>query len=296
MSKDTIFEIVDDLPKSSITVHALKALDFVVPGEWENVVGFDETIRVVSGETDEKWVQKIGERAIKLYNDRSQGYQRAVWIYQTIDFTDKALATAALADKVGEKINFLSFLSKLTPKADNAQVMDLSLKVVGEAVAFCYVNGLPGDKVSEFARSLADYSGESLMRMAALVCFDGIVPLGTDFMDSTIATLDKMNPSELEKNDLFQKIGSLIPGDGITEQFGFVQHSVSLVRDWANSFVSSNNLSVDKITGSLKNFIEITDDKMDYLGAFLDITTNYFEHTGIQTVARRLIQRAVSEI
>jgi len=41
-------------------------------------------------------------------------------------------------------------------------------------------------------------------------------------------------------------------------------------------------------------FVEVADDKLDYLGAFLDV--NYYEHTGTQTLARRLIERAVAEI
>jgi hypothetical protein len=48
--------------------------------------------------------------------------------------------------------------------------------------------------------------------------------------------------------------------------------------------------------GSLKNFIEISDDKLDYVAGFLDATTNYFDYTGVQTVGRRLIERAVAEI
>jgi hypothetical protein len=46
----------------------------------------------------------------------------------------------------------------------------------------------------------------------------------------------------------------------------------------------------------MQRFVEITDDKLDYLGAFLDVTTNYYEHTGTQTLARRLIERAAAEI
>ena len=40
----------------------------------------------------------------------------------------------------------------------------------------------------------------------------------------------------------------------------------------------------------------MTDDRLDYVAAFLDLTTNYYEHTGIQSVARSLIQRTVNEI
>ncbi len=296
MSKETIYELVDNLPNSSVTVQALRALDFVVPGEWQNIVGFEETIRVVTGETDQEWIQKIGERAIQLYNDRSQGYQRAIWIYQTIDTADKALGAAAMADKVGTKVNLLSFLSWLTPKADQTQLIDFSVKVVGESVAFCYTNGLPGDSVVDFARSLADYSNESIMRMAALICFDGMIPLGTEFLDTVLSSLEKLDASQLEENQTFQHIRDLIPGESTSEQLGFMQHSMASVHGWMKSFINSHNLNREQVTASLRNFIEISDDKLDYLGAFLDMATNYFEHTGIQTVARRLVQRAVSEI
>jgi hypothetical protein len=40
----------------------------------------------------------------------------------------------------------------------------------------------------------------------------------------------------------------------------------------------------------------VSDSKLDYLAAFLDVTTNYYEHTGTQTLARRLIERAYAEI
>ncbi|GAC1496309.1 MAG: hypothetical protein NVS2B14_10240 [Chamaesiphon sp.] len=61
-------------------------------------------------------------------------------------------------------------------------------------------------------------------------------------------------------------------------------------------FVSSHNLTPEKVVNNLQNFVEISKDKLDYLGAFLDMTTNYYTHTGVQTLARRLIERAVAEI
>jgi hypothetical protein len=36
--------------------------------------------------------------------------------------------------------------------------------------------------------------------------------------------------------------------------------------------------------------------KLQVVAAFLDITTNYYSHTGTQTVARSLITRAAGEI
>jgi hypothetical protein len=58
MSK-AIYEIVDELPTDNMTVKVLKTLDFVVPGQWENLVGFENTIRQVTGETDEDMIVRF---------------------------------------------------------------------------------------------------------------------------------------------------------------------------------------------------------------------------------------------
>ena len=76
MSK-SIFELVDNLPKKNITTMMLNSLDFAVPGQWQNLVGFENTIRHVSGESDQEMIQQIGDRAVWLFNDKSQGYQKS---------------------------------------------------------------------------------------------------------------------------------------------------------------------------------------------------------------------------
>ncbi len=296
MSK-AIFELVDELPTSNITTMALKSLDFVVPGQWNNLVGFENTIRAVTGETDEALIQQIGERAVYLYNDRSQGYQRAMWLYQTVDRTDQALATAALANAASGKIPLIGgLINRVTPKAGKAQTIDLSLKLVVELVAFCQINGIPGDSIGDFVGSLADYSGESLMRMAALVCFDGLIPLGPDFIRHAQSTLSGTSPSDLEQNQTFSRISNDIPGADSTSKLNFIGRSFDSVKGWMSNLVVSRSLTPQKVANNLQKFVDITDDKLDYLGAFLDVTTNYYEHTGTQTLARRLIERAVAEI
>lgn len=295
MSKP-IQTLVDELPTNNLTISMLRSLDFVVPGEWQNVVGFDNTIRTVTGETDEDLIQQIGERAIYLYNDRSQGYQRGMWLYQTVDSTDRALGTAALANKVGEKIPLLGFLNRVTPKADKAQTIDLSLKLVAELVAFCSINGIPGDSIGDFVKSLGEYSGESLMRMVALVCVDGLIPLGPDFILKAQSALSKTSPEELEKNSTFQQMNEAIPGGNSAGKLNFINESFDSVKGWMSGLVTSKDLTPEKVANNLQRFVEVADDKLDYLGAFLDVTTNYYEHTGTQTLARRLIERAVAEI
>jgi hypothetical protein len=290
------YQIVDELPTNNMTVMVLKSLDFVIPGQWKNTVGFVNTIREVTGETDERLIQQIGDRAVWLFNDKSQGYQRALWLYQTIDSSDSALGAAALANKVGEKIPLFGFLNKVTPNPEKAQTIDLSLKLIVELVAFCQINGIPGDSIGDFVGSLADYSGESLMRMAALICLDGLIPLGPNFIESTLSTLGNLSPNELQNNSTFSSISNLIPGGSVGGQLNFISNSFDSVKGWMSDFVGSRNLTRENVFGNLQNFVEFTDDKLDYLAAFLDMTTNYYEHTGIQTLARRLIERAVAEI
>jgi hypothetical protein len=295
MSKP-IYEIVDELPSKSLTTRLLSALDWVVPGEWKNVVGFDNTIRLVTGETNEARIQKIGERAVALYNDKTQGYQRALWLYQTVDSVQGLGGFASFLDKLGESVKMLGFLRKITPQADTTQAVDFGVKLVTEIVAFCKINGIPGDRITDFVESLADCRHEALMRMAALICVDGVLPLGPDFMDKALALLDKTGVSGLTENKAFEKISSMIPGNTPDKQLGFIKEGVGGVQGWMKSFVSSKNLSTESITDRLRGTIGKLDSSGDWIAASIDMTTNYFEHTGTQTIARSLISRAAAEV
>ena len=295
MSK-SIFQIVDELPTGGLTVMSLKSLDFIIPGQWTNPVGFENTIKLVTGESDDSLIQQIGDRAVHLYNDKTQGYQRAMWLYETVDSASSALGAAALAGKIGQDVSFLGFLSNLTPKPEKSQSIDLCIKLVVELVAFCQINGIPGDSIGDFIGSLGDYSGESLMRMAALVCFDGLIPLGPDFALKGLETLKGLSPSDLDSNPVFKSVGELIPGGGAAGQLSFVTQSFESATGWMNGFVSSHGLTPENVVNNLASFIEISKDKLEYLGAFLDVSTNYYYHTGAQTLARRLTERAFAEI
>jgi hypothetical protein len=294
MSKP-IYELVDELPKGGLTVAALNSLDFVVPGQWNNLVGFVNTIRVVTGETDEALIQQIGERAVTLFNDKSQGYQRALWLYETVDSASGFLGAAALMNRIGQD-TFLGFLKNLTPKPERAQSIDLCVKLVTELVAFCQINGIPGDSIGDFLAALKDYGGESLMRMTALVSFDGLIPLGAGFTDQALSVLKGMSPSDLEQNQTFKGVKDLIPGENAAGQLGFITQSFESTKGWMDNFVSSKQLTQAKVVDNLSNFVQFSKDKLDYVGAFLDVSVKYYRHTGIQTLARRLIERAVAEI
>jgi len=289
----SIVQLVDELPTSGMTITVLNALDFVVPGEWDNLIGFDRTIKTVTGEDDPGLISQIKDRAIELYNDEGEGYQRAVWLYQTVDTAASALGTAAMANKVGQDISFLGFLQNLTPKPEKAQAIDLGMKIVVELLAYCQINGIPGDSIGDFLGSLADYGGESKMRMAAMVCLDGLVPLGPNFIKAAGDWIGSATQSSLEENEAFRNIQKMIPG---TDKVAFVGQAFNSVSSWMGNFVSDRGLSPQAVLQHLQGFVDIADDKLDYVGAFLDMSTNYYYHTGVQTVAKRLIDRAYAEI
>lgn len=295
MSK-SIPEYVNRLPKRSVTVYVLRSLDFLVPGQWENIVDFEEMVIKVTGEKDPALIKAVTQRADALFRDRSERYRRAWNLYGTADSTDRLLAAAALTNKIGERVRFLSILARLTPKADTAQTIDFSMKLTIELLNFCLINGIPGDSIGDFVAALADYSKDDLMRMSALVCLDGIMPLGADFSRAVINTLDKLSPDELESNRTYRAIGKEIPGQDTPSKLSFILKSVDSVKGWMQDFVTKNDLTSEKVYGSIQNFIDVSDNRLDYWSAFLDMTTSYYTHTGTQTIARRIIERAVNEI
>lgn len=291
-----IDDLVDNLPMSNMTVYMLRALDSVVPGEWQNLVGFKDTIRAVTGETDKKTVKKIRDRALELYADPAQGYQRALWIYQTVDSADSAIGAAAMANKIGEKIGFLSFLNKLTPKADTLQSIDLCLKLVAELLAVSAMNQISITNINSLAGVLTQYHNESLMRIAALICVDGIIPLGPDFIKKVQANFATLNPAVLQQNSTYQNLSNMIPGGSVGDKIGFINQSFGAMQGWMGNFVNSHHITQQGLLSNLQKYMDIADSKLDYVAAFLDMTTNYYEHTGTQTVARRVIERAAREI
>ena len=290
----SIVELVDNLPADNITVKVLKALDFAVPGKWENFESFDSAITSITEETDPDTIGQIRDRAIELYDNKKNGYQTAVWLYQTLDNTDTAIAAAALADKIGNTFRFIPFLDKLTPKADALQKVDLKLKLVAELIAYSKMNDLTINPI-EFASGLVEnYRNEALMRMVALVCIDGLLPLGTNFLSKVKADLDEEEEKALAQNPAYGAISDLIP-EG-EDKKSFIVTTFSAVENFLASLTSNVGLTRESLSEKLGGFIEIADDKLDYLAAFLDGATNYFEHTGIQTVARKVITRAYEEI
>lgn len=290
MSK-SIIELVDSLPQDNITIKILQGIDFVVPGKWQNLVGFDPTIKALTGATSTAEITRIRDRALELYDNKKNGYQTAIWLYQTADSTDKAAAAAAIADKVGNTFRFIPLIDKLTPKADAIQSLDLKLKLAAELIAFSKLNGT-GVSPVKFASAIKDnYHKEALLRMVALICFDGVLPLGTNFVSRLRQEIAKGN--DVVTNAALENFSDLIPTQ---DKKKFINDNFNEASDWMDRIIKDFGLTRESIVNKLGGFIEIADDKLDYLAAFIDASTNFFEHTGIQTVARYLILRAHEEV
>ncbi|CAD5934434.1 TUDOR [Planktothrix tepida] len=293
----SIVQLVDELPADNITVKVLKAIDYLMPGQWTNLVGFENSIRTITGETDTQIIQKIRDRAVVLYHDPKSGYQSAVQLYQTIDTADVAMATAALANKVGEKISFLSILSSITPKPEVTQSFDLVLKIAVEIIAFCKLNGIPQPNPQEFVKALNNnYQDAALMRMVALVCLDGMLPLGPNFLSKIHQTIAQSDTTILTQNPVFSALSNFIPGGTPSDKLGFITQGFDAVQGWINNLVAKTGITPQSIFNALGNSIQIADDNLDFVAAFIDQSTNYYQHTGIQTVARKVILQAQESV
>lgn len=291
---EALHTVLEALPQSSLTTHILGALDYLVPGEWTNITVFEDLIRDVTGESDQGIIQQVGERALALYADESNGYERAVTVFRGVDSASTVAGVAALANMAGQRFEILSFLTDVTPKPDTTQSIDAGLKLASELVTFTLTNGLPGDSVGDFASALVNYGKEEKMRLAAYLAIDCVLPLGPDFLQKIMDALQ--GPLEqLEQSRVFQFVSGHLPG-GIGEQRDLILRTVDQSRGHLESVVANGGITQESILARVKEYVAIADDKLDLVAAALDLGTNIFEHTGIQTVARRVVTRAYGEI
>ena len=291
MSEMTIDKRIDSLPEGGITVMALKALDFIVPGQWVNDTDFDAMIRRVTGVEDGETVARIHTRAVQLYKSSDEGYTKAMTVFGAVDTVDKVIAATAMASKLGQSVSFLGFLNRLTPKADTTQAIDAGLKLVAEVSAFLMMRGIPRENIGDFVKGLADYGKADIMRLSSWIVIDGLIPLGPDFMAKIISGVEGM-----ESSTLFKKMSGHLPGNTTSEKKNFVAKALSSSSSWVNNFVAEKGLTQDLVVSKIKGLVGVADSGLDVMAAALDASTDYFSHTGAQTVAREVILRAYGDI
>lgn len=290
-------EQLEALPTSGLTVSVLQALDPVVPGAWSNATRFDDLIGELQPDAPAALVQQLRARAEQLAQE--DRYARALTLYALVDRVDQVAAGAAVVSKVGDLFGSLGFLERFTPKPETTQAVDAALKLVAEMIAFGLLHGVPSTDaagVARFSVALSDYGRHELMRIAAWVALDGLLPLGGSFVSILTDTLRSVASSDLASNAVFQQLGDSLPGEGPRDKQAFVIEVIEGAGDWINDFVAERGLSQEQLLSQLQGTLSVTEGGLDYVAAAIDASTAYFSHTGTQTVARALARHALESL
>ncbi|MEI7665689.1 MAG: hypothetical protein WCI65_06550 [Synechococcaceae cyanobacterium ELA263] len=292
----TVLERLDRLPRRNLTVLALKGISTLVPGGWHNTTSANELISSVLGSSDAALIAQVRARADVLSRARHEGYGRALSLYDAVNRSQKAAGGLRLLANVAAVLPLVKRAANLTPTSDTLQAVDLSLKVAAEMLAFTQVNGLPGDSFAEFGSSLGEYAGEARVRMAALICFDALLPLGDQGLQRLDGLLGRVGQRELRLSPAYAGMAAMIPGRGDEAHLGFLRRGVDQWLGWAAGFASDLGLSGQKAVQALESSLGPWQGGFEQLATFLDAFTDTYQHTGVQAVARRLVERAAAEI
>ena len=209
---ESIHTLLQSLPETSLTTRVLGALDYLAPGEWQNVTSFEKMVELVTGETDPAVVQAVGEKALQLWFDESTGYQRAASVFKLVDSESTFAGAASMASLAGSQFELLSFLKDVTPKPDTVQAIDAGMKFAAELTAFCLMNGLPGDSIGEFVHPLVSAGKEDAMSLSAWIVLDVVLPLGPDGLSKLIGAVQSVTESEFAQSRVFRLVADHLPG------------------------------------------------------------------------------------
>jgi hypothetical protein len=292
----TVLERLERLPRRNLTVLALKGISTLVPGGWRNQTSATELISDVLGSDDPELIQQVRVRADELSRARHEGYRRALSLYDAVNRSQKAAGGLRVLANVAGALPLVKRVASLTPASETLQAVDLSLKVAAEMLAFTQVNGLPGDSFAAFSSSLNEYTGEARVRMAALVCFDALLPLGDQALHRLDGLLGKVGSRQLHQLPAYAGMASLLPGRGEAAHLGFLRRGVDHWLGWADGFVGELGLNSQRAVRALEGTLGPWHGGMEQLATFLDAFTDTYAHTGVQAVARRLVERAAAEI
>ncbi len=292
----SVLERLERLPRRGLTVLALQGIATLVPGGWSNITSADTLIREVLGSDDPVLISQVRGRAETLSAARQEGYGRALSLYDAVNRSQHATGGLRLLGSLGAGLPLLQRIARLTPPARKLQAVDLSLKVGAELLAFTQVNGLPGDSLAAFGSALGDYAGEARVRMAALICFDALLPLGDQALQTLDGLLGSASQRDLHRLPAYRKMAGLIPGRGDQAHLSFLRRGVEQWLDWAGGFASELGLSTRKAVQAVEGTMGPWQGRLDQFASFLDAFTDTYAHTGVQAVARRLVERATAEI
>ncbi len=293
-----IQDALHELASARLTPTVLNALDFVVPGEWYDAHSLEDVIEHSLEVDDPVEAARIKERAEALWEERPH-YRRALTVFRAADSFDKATAAAVMAAKAGSAFSFLGILDRFTPKPDTSQAIDAALKLTAEVLGFALLRGIPVTSLTEakaFPATLATYARADMMRLAAWITIDGMLPLGPDFVAKIRETVRTVDLSVITNNKLFQQLKEMLPGGSDEDHKNFVLAALDSGQAFLTEFVKARGIEPADVMDSLGGVVNIAESGAELLAATLDATTNYYAHTGLQSVARVLVMDAAAEL
>ena len=104
-----------------------------------------------------------------------------------------------------------------------------------------------------------------------------------------------IDTNSLRNHRVFRFIEEHLPGD-IERKKEILEQNVAGAGEHLAGFAKEKGMTQKSLFDKVREYVDIADDKLDLVAAALDVTTNTFEHTGIQTVTRRIVSRAYGEI
>ena len=304
----SVIQSVTSLPDGGVTVAVLEALDSAVPGVWTN----ERSIKAMAEDTARQQLpthvyKRVLQRAKELDAEHA-GYRRALAVYQLTDRVDQLAAGTTIVGKVGGALGQLGeaiggglggALKDLVPKPSHVQTIDAGLKLCAEVVAFGLVNGRDTSQagaLKRFAGAIEDYASFDLMRIAAWVVFEGLIPLGPGFLGQIVDGVSRAAGSQLTDNAVFSELSDGIPGDSVEDKRGFVVDAVQTAGDYVERLVAEKELTQEGALRSLRGVLSVAQSGGEYVAAAIDAATKYFSHTGTQTVGRALIRHALDDV
>ena len=138
-------------------------------------------------------------------------------------------------------------------------------------------------------------SGARATRWTAFVGLDCVPLVGPNLMGKPMTTINGLDASSLAGNKLFAAVARRLPGD-VAARRARVKQNLAASASHLSAMASTKGISQAGVLEKIRQYVAISDDKLDVIAAGLDMSTNCFEHRGVQTVARRVISRAYAEI
>jgi len=143
---------------------------------------------------------------------------------------------------------------------------------------------------------LVNNAKEDIMRISAWLALDCVIPLGPHYLGMMMDGIKQISTSDLSGNSMFQSLKQYLPGNSDDDRKALLHANLDASGQFLTDFAQSKEMTQQSMFDKVRHYVEISEDKLDYVGAILDMTVHYFGHTGVQTAARRLVVRAYNEL